>query len=683
MKKALIILLLLMIRCIGFGQIWENFYDSFPAKKADSIVRRLPDLENKALASAYVELARLHCKFDYDRSIHYAILAADVPGISEEELHLALMYKGEAEYLIGNYVDAIKNLSMARQYFDKTDNHYLLAELYGTLGLAFHYSQIKPEIGHEMFIKTHQASIKAGYKRGEAYSYFLLGRFLLDSLRIDEALIYFEKAAEIFVNQNHGTNHDKALSWILIGDCYRANLDCRKTREYYLKGHEWLDTAHVADCSLLSQNHSAMGVCYSQTNQIDSALKFFKAGLYLANKVGNAFFAEVNHEFLARLYHKLNNIPAAITHYQAALENAEFVVKSGHLYRNPAYRHLPGHPQEITMHLPLACRIHFQRQRIMEINYQLYLIFLQQRDYKNALTHFQAYAATNDTIQQVLKRKDMEELGYVFETEHKDQKINFLEQQNQLKESKARQTMIIFFGTSMILLLAIFALILLLRQGKLRSRQHAVELKQKLLRSQMNPHFIFNSIASIQNKIISDKPEIAADYLARFSHLFRNILEGSIMEFILLDEEIATVNNYLELQQLRYPGTFSYDIMVDEQLDTEEIHIPPMFSQPFIENAIEHGVRHKETAGKISVRYWRQNGCLRVEIEDDGIGRKKARERQMKSGTDHKSHATNITLERIAILNRRKKKKITMDILDVKDDKGAVSGTKVVFNFPG
>lgn len=682
MKKALIILLFLMIPGKEYGQLWNVFYEGFQSAKVDSITMLLPGIENQALADAYVELALLHRQHDYDKCIEFAEMALNIKGVSENAASHALLYKGQAEYFKGDFVDAIKSLSLGRELIEKSTDKVLLVELYVCLGLAFHYSQIKPETGQRLFAKTLEISEKEGLKRPAAYSYFLFGRFFLDSLQLDQALINFHKAARIMVDENHGTKIEKALSWILIGHCYKSNNDIRSAMVYYQKAYEWLDTTLIADCSILAQQYAFLGSFYLASNQIDSALNCLTTGLHLANKSDNSFFAAINHKHLASLYQKTNNMPAAFRHYKEALDQAALVVRSGHIYRNPAYRHLPGHGQEVAIHLPITFRVQSQRQLIMAVHHELYQIYLQQHDYKNALLHFQSYTAMNDTIQQVLKRKDMEELGYVFETEHKDQKINFLEQQNQLKESKARLTMIIFFGTSMMLLLAIFALILLMRQGKLRSRQQAVVLKQKLLRSQMNPHFIFNFIASIQNKIISDKPEIASDYLSSFSHLFRNILEGSFMEFIPLDEEIATVNNYLELQQMRYPDTFSYDIMVDEKLDTEEVYIPPMLSQPFIENAIEHGVRHKETAGKISVRYWRQNGFLRVEIEDDGIGRKKARERQMKSGTDHKSHATNITLERIAILNRRKKKKITMEILDVKDDKDAVCGTKVVFNFP-
>ncbi|MBW6492865.1 MAG: histidine kinase, partial [Lentimicrobium sp.] len=177
-------------------------------------------------------------------------------------------------------------------------------------------------------------------------------------------------------------------------------------------------------------------------------------------------------------------------------------------------------------------------------------------------------------------------------------------------------------------------------------------------------------------------PQIATDYLARFSHLFRNILEGSVEEFIPLEKEIETVKNYLELQQVRYTGKFTYQVSVDEDLDTEQIQIPPMLTQPFIENAIEHGIRNLSSKGKIDVRFIRRDDKILLEIEDNGIGREKAEELLRQRDKTHKSMATAITMERIAVLNRKLKRKITMEIIDLKDERGEAKGTRVVFGVP-
>jgi LytS/YehU family sensor histidine kinase len=198
----------------------------------------------------------------------------------------------------------------------------------------------------------------------------------------------------------------------------------------------------------------------------------------------------------------------------------------------------------------------------------------------------------------------------------------------------------------------------------------------------MNPHFIFNSLASIQNFVVNHKANEASIYLSRFSQLIRNILDNSTEEYVPLQKEIETIQHYLELQQVRYAGQFTYKLSVDAKIDDETMMIPPMLAQPFIENSIEHGVRHKETTGHIDIRFRLEDNLIRFEVEDDGIGREKSREIEMKQGRIHRSLSTSITHDRLVKLNRKLKTKIRMEITDLKNDLGEACGTKVSFGIP-
>lgn len=220
------------------------------------------------------------------------------------------------------------------------------------------------------------------------------------------------------------------------------------------------------------------------------------------------------------------------------------------------------------------------------------------------------------------------------------------------------------------------------RQKRFKAEQEKTKLQQKLLRSQMNPHFIFNSLASIQNSIINEEPMKASKYLARFSKLVRNILDSSVEEFISLEEEVNTIENYLALQKIRFPEKFYYIIEVDENIDQTSINIPPMLAQPFIENSIEHGIKHKKSKGNIKIRFVLNGKLIRFEVEDDGVGRGKAKEIQYKLDKDHRSMATDITHERLQVLNKKLRQKISLTITDLKDDKGNPAGTKVTFDIP-
>ena len=162
----------------------------------------------------------------------------------------------------------------------------------------------------------------------------------------------------------------------------------------------------------------------------------------------------------------------------------------------------------------------------------------------------------------------------------------------------------------------------------------------------------------------------------------RNILDSSDNEQIPLSKEIATIENYLELQKVRFTHKFDFLVNVDDHIDAENIFIPPMLAQPFIENAIEHGIKPMETKGLINLNIQLRNDTLTIEIEDNGIGRKKAGELLQKQDKDHKSMAIDITRQRIEVINRKSKNPIRFEIEDLVHENGEAAGTRVVFEVP-
>ncbi|MCD4735407.1 MAG: histidine kinase [Bacteroidales bacterium] len=163
----------------------------------------------------------------------------------------------------------------------------------------------------------------------------------------------------------------------------------------------------------------------------------------------------------------------------------------------------------------------------------------------------------------------------------------------------------------------------------------------------MNPHFIFNALSNILNFIDKDDKKKASLYLTTFSKLLRTTLESTRKDMVPFEQEVGSLRNYLELQKLRYKDKFEYYVEVDENIEEEEMSIPPMLVQPFIENAIEHGIRHKKTPGRIDVRFFLQGKKILCEVEDDGVGRKKAWEAGVKERSGHKSLATEIIQDRM------------------------------------
>ncbi len=203
--------------------------------------------------------------------------------------------------------------------------------------------------------------------------------------------------------------------------------------------------------------------------------------------------------------------------------------------------------------------------------------------------------------------------------------------------------------------------------------------KNKALRAQINPHFIFNSLSSIQHLITLNDKTASLRYLSKFSRLTRNILESSIETNAMLNEEIKMIEDYLELESLRFDNAFSYKINIDENLDLNTIEIPFMILQPFVENAIIHGLLPKKNGPKqLIINFKEENGFVVCEIDDNGVGRRHVKKEKRSYQKEKKSRGLEITKQRLASLNKHQ------DAIKISDKyiDGKSSGTKVTIKIP-
>jgi hypothetical protein len=214
----------------------------------------------------------------------------------------------------------------------------------------------------------------------------------------------------------------------------------------------------------------------------------------------------------------------------------------------------------------------------------------------------------------------------------------------------------------------------------LKMEKQLVEIQQKALRLQMNPHFIFNSLNSIQSFILTRDIDHAVNYLSKFSQLMRLILNNSGESIIPLADEIKAVVHYLEIEKLRFDNTFDYTITINPEIDEEFVGVPPMILQPYIENSIIHGLVNKNTKGTIEIVFSFDGANLVCTISDDGIGREKAMRLKSENGLQAASMGMLITQERLDILNRNANHKLSVNVTDLKDDHGKPCGTRVELN---
>ncbi len=294
----------------------------------------------------------------------------------------------------------------------------------------------------------------------------------------------------------------------------------------------------------------------------------------------------------------------------------------------------------------------------------------------------------------------------VAEHEKKQAQLLLLNKDNQLKTQQLKQEALIrngliagFFGFILIALFILRSLLLKRKNEKLKRdqlenemklqqlenekkqaafQQQAVELEMQALRAQMNPHFIFNCLSSINRIILKNESKTASDYLTRFSRLIRLVLINSQKAMIPLEDELQMLRLYLDMERLRFKNSFDYVISFTNEIDAGGILVPPLLLQPFCENAVWHGLMQKEGQGHLTIDLSMQDNILQCIIADDGIGRDKAADLKSKSAEKEKSMGLKITTQRLALLNRDKQVQTFFTIEDIVDENKNVAGTKVI-----
>jgi len=211
-------------------------------------------------------------------------------------------------------------------------------------------------------------------------------------------------------------------------------------------------------------------------------------------------------------------------------------------------------------------------------------------------------------------------------------------------------------------------------------QQQKTELEMQALRVQMNPHFIFNSLNSINRFILQNNRTQASEYLTKFSKLVRMILQNSQASLITLETELEALGLYLEMEALRFNYHFAYKISVPKDLDIEVLKVPPLIIQPYVENAIWHGLMHKEEKGSLDIEVTQQDDYLFFKVTDDGIGRKQAAALASKTATKHKSMGLRITADRIAMIQSSNGSPVTIN--DLVNPDGTAAGTEVIIKMP-
>jgi len=440
----------------------------------------------------------------------------------------------------------------------------------------------------------------------------------------------------------------------------------------------------------------------------DQALKYFKNGLDLLANLGDGDVKIALLHSIGNVYFKLERFREAIDANVKAIQMAE---RSGIstqlllLYGNNAsnYLQLKKYTKARDSSLKGIALTENLENINTAVNLYMYLAKAYEGlgQFENAYQAQIAFTKINNEYRDKSQTEQLDKIEVAYETEKKEAEIVSLSQQSEIQTLQLSQQKYLLAGFALLIVFGAAGGALFYRQRKIKQQQvlTALELEEakkritieklyresalKAIRSQMNPHFVFNALNSIQDYIMSNEKKLAGKYLGKFADLMRIYLEYSKVKTITLKEEMDALSLYLELEKLRFEDTLVYNIEIGEEVD-QEVPVPSLLIQPYVENAIKHGLLHKVNDRKltISVDHQKEDMTLICQIVDNGIGRTKSHEINQMRNPDHKSFATQATKSRIELLNHDRQNPIKEEIIDLVDENGEGTGTKVVLRIP-
>jgi tetratricopeptide (TPR) repeat protein len=513
----------------------------------------------------------------------------------------------------------------------------------------------------DYYMKAIAISERIKYTRGLSISYNNIGENFLKLKQHDKAIEYTLKARDL--NHSINDNRGEAINYEQIGNIHYEKKNYETAISNWKLGFDLARTAD--DPNLISLYYINFGKYYIVTNNIKNAISSLSIADSIAKSRSELLTQIQCSKAFSASYDKLDQHNKAIQYLNEGLRLS---------------RELKNKTEECDLYNLIS--LQYEKMKMPDSS----IFFLRK------------HKEISDVI---LNDKNFAHLAFIqtqYETKLIDQENAELRSIQKKQTKKLSEKNLLLIASAIALVLALVSVLLIYNSFRHKKRNLLLEEQQKLseynqqlaemevksLRSQMNPHFLFNSLNSIRNFIIKNESQLASDYLANFASLMRKILDAAQQSNVSLEEEIEMLKLYVGLEQMRFSNKFAYNIQVDESLDFANINIPTMVIQPFIENAIWHGLLSKESNdGVLNIQFKEidnnQDEILCI-ITDNGIGRKMSE--SMKSRLKkHTSKGINITLER---LKRLAKMTIEnpIEIVDLYDEKGNATGTKVILHLP-
>jgi tetratricopeptide (TPR) repeat protein len=516
-------------------------------------------------------------------------------------------------------------------------------------------------------------------------AYIALGWHHYRFQEISISILNFEMAMET-AQMIHDTKGEAEACYGLALVYYIAE----DTENQYRYMNRFLELADpVRDARMVSDALRFIGEYYRMKREYASAIANFEKAFNIAMAAGDSAMMGVAVNHLAWTYYEKGDLDKSLEVYE---KNMEFTLPSGkaqteaNIYGNIGniYRDWERYPEALEYYKK-SLDISRESGDIFNqawLYKDISLLYSRMGEYRKAYENALLHSTFNDSLMSSTYRRKIMTAQAEYEADRKAKELELLK----LQLDKNRYLIYVLVG-SMGLLIAIAVIILLTirSRSKLRLQEmdrRILEMKQANLRQQMNPHFIFNTLNAIQYYVFQNDRIASNNYMTKFASLIRKTLENSRHTAINIKEELEALGLYLELEALRFKEKFEWKITVDEEIDTLSYKIPTMLIQPYVENAITHGLMHKEGKGTISIDLELKDQFILCTIEDNGIGRQRSREINLEKNHYHNSLGTTITESRLRLVNELYGSRMAVNFTDLADQAGEPSGTRVEVTIP-
>ncbi len=634
----------------------SNFYQIENKSEVDDFKSKSSRKKKQFSVEKIIDSAQFYRKINPEKSILFiedALRLLSKSRKNNQQFSEVYLILGDVYSNLKQYDLAVSNYETALNFVNTNTTKFKLAKAYTLNNNFIESTEMYNELLKDTNINTQQKIV----------IYEGLGDNASKKLgKLDQAIEHYEKGLQIAEQHNIKPKVSELNS--KIGETYSQKGE-QKVAEGYLQNSLMLSGEEDVKSRAISTN--SIADYYRDNKEYDKEIKLRKQTLEELEKEEFLFSTDDSIQISAITSQKLN-----------------FDIGNAYLNKGELKEAVPYLEKSIEV-ADAKDDLETQKDALQRLS-ELYRTAGKS---DKALEKYQEYAKLVDIIYQQKEQEIKDAVALGVELTNKQNRINSLEKDRELSESRynffstqkqltqetyKKQQIVIYalVGGLLLLVLSLFWMYKSNKQRRLANNLLAL----KSLRSQMNPHFIFNALNSV-NSFVSQNDERAANrYLTDFSKLMRSVLDNSEQDFIPLSKEIELLELYIKLEHSRFKDKFDYTITVDEKLEVSEFQIPPMLLQPYVENAVWHGLRYKKEKGslKIEIRQ-KDTETVEITITDDGIGREKSKELKTQYQQKQKSQGMNNIKKRIAILNEMYSDRLDVFITDLNDNK---SGTKVM-----